>query len=57
MGHYLILTLILCINYFANLAYKQDMTYIAIDTKTKQAQKFVEWVETMPFVKILNEPN
>ena len=33
------------------------MTYITIDTKTKQAQKFVELIETMPFAKILKEPN
>jgi len=33
------------------------MTYISIDTKTKQAQKFVELIETLPFAKILNEPN
>lgn len=33
------------------------MTYISIDTKTKQAQKFVELIETMPFAKILKEPN
>jgi len=33
------------------------MTYITIDTKTRQAQKFVELIETMPFAKILNEPD
>jgi hypothetical protein len=33
------------------------MTYITIDTKTKQAKKFVELIETMPFAKILKEPN
>jgi antitoxin component of RelBE/YafQ-DinJ toxin-antitoxin module len=33
------------------------MTYISIDTKTKQAQKFVELIETLPFAKILREPN
>jgi antitoxin component of RelBE/YafQ-DinJ toxin-antitoxin module len=33
------------------------MTYIRIDTKSKQAQKFVELVKTMPFAKILQEPN
>ena len=33
------------------------MTYISIDTKSKQAQKFVELIETMPFAKILSEPN
>ena len=33
------------------------MTYITIDTKTRQAKKFVELVETMPFAKILTEPN
>jgi antitoxin component of RelBE/YafQ-DinJ toxin-antitoxin module len=33
------------------------MTYITIDTKTKQAKKFVELIETLPFAKILNEPN
>ena len=33
------------------------MTYITIDTKTKQAKKFVELIETLPFAKILMEPN
>jgi len=33
------------------------MIYIAIDTKTKQAQKLVELLETLPFAKILKEPN
>ena len=33
------------------------MTYISIDTKTLQAKKFVELVETMPFAKVLKEPN
>jgi antitoxin component of RelBE/YafQ-DinJ toxin-antitoxin module len=33
------------------------MTYIRIDTKTKQAKKFVELIETMPFAEILVEPN
>ena len=28
-----------------------------IDTKTKQAKKFVELIETLPFAKILKEPN
>jgi hypothetical protein len=33
------------------------MTYITIDTKTKQAKKFVELLETLSFAKILKEPN
>ena len=33
------------------------MTYISIDTKSIQAKKFVELVETMPFAKILTDPN
>ena len=33
------------------------MTYITIDTKSRQAQKFVELIETLPFAKILNEPD
>lgn len=33
------------------------MTYLSIDTKTKQAQKLLELMETLPFVKILEEPN
>ena len=33
------------------------MTYIRIDTKTKQAKKFVELIETMPFAEIIEEPN
>ena len=33
------------------------VTYITIDTKTPQAKKLVELIETLPFAKILNEPN
>jgi len=33
------------------------MTYISIDTKSRQAKKFVELIETLPFAKILKEPN
>ena len=33
------------------------MTYITIDTKTAQAKKLVELIETLPFAKILKEPN
>ena len=33
------------------------MTDIRIDTKTKQAKKFVELIETMPFAEILAAPN
>ncbi len=33
------------------------MTYFTIDTKTKQAKKLVELLETLPFAKILKEPN
>lgn len=33
------------------------MTYIVIDTKSKQGKKFVELLETLPFAKILKEPN
>ena len=33
------------------------MTYIIIDTKTRQAKKFVELIETLPFAKILDDPN
>jgi len=33
------------------------MTYVTIDTKTKQAKKFVELIETLPFAKILKDPN
>ncbi len=33
------------------------MTYIRIDTKSKQAKKFVELIETMPFAEILTDPN
>jgi hypothetical protein len=28
-----------------------------IDTKTKQAKKILEFIETLPFVKIHKEPN
>ena len=33
------------------------MTYITINTKTKQAKKFIELIETMPFAKIIKHPN
>jgi Flp pilus assembly secretin CpaC len=33
------------------------MTYIRINTKSKQAKKFIELIETMPFAEILAEPN
>jgi len=33
------------------------MTYISIDTKSKQAKKFVELIETLPFAVIYKEPN
>lgn len=33
------------------------MTYISIDTKTKQAKKIVELLETLPFAVIHKEPN
>lgn len=33
------------------------MTYIKKNTKIKQAKKFVELIETMPFAQILEEPN
>ncbi|MDQ6763971.1 MAG: hypothetical protein M3015_15275 [Bacteroidota bacterium] len=33
------------------------MTYISIDTKTIQAKKFVELIETLSFAKIYKEPN
>ncbi len=33
------------------------MTYITIDTKTAQAKKFVELLETLSFAKILKDPN
>lgn len=33
------------------------MTYFSIDTKSKQAKKMVELLETLPFVKILDDPN
>lgn len=33
------------------------MTYLLIDTKTRQAKKFVELMETLPFAKILKDPN
>jgi len=33
------------------------MTYISIDTNKKQAQQFLEYVKTLPFAKIHQEPN
>lgn len=33
------------------------MTYVTIDTKTLQAKKFVELIETLPYAKIIIEPN
>lgn len=42
---------------YLNLFQKKNMTYIRINTKSKQAKKFVELIETMPFAEILREPN
>jgi antitoxin component of RelBE/YafQ-DinJ toxin-antitoxin module len=33
------------------------MTYISNDTNKKQAQQFLEYVKTLPFAKIHDEPN
>lgn len=33
------------------------MTYVTIDTATIQGKKFVELIKTMPFAKVLQEPN
>jgi hypothetical protein len=33
------------------------MTYISIDTTSTQGKKLVELIKTMPFAKILREPN
>ena len=33
------------------------MTYITINTKTIQAKKLIEFLETLPYVSILNDPN
>jgi uncharacterized protein YwgA len=33
------------------------MTYVSIDTKSAQAKKLVELIETLPFAKILQDPN
>ena len=33
------------------------MTYVTIDTKSTQAKKIVELLETLPFAKILKDPN
>ena len=33
------------------------MTYITIDTNTIQGKKFVELIETLPFAKVLKDPN
>ena len=33
------------------------MTCITIGTKTKQAKKFVELIETLPFARILKKPD
>jgi len=33
------------------------MTYVSIDTKSSQAKKLVELIETLPFAKILQDPN
>jgi len=32
------------------------MTFVTIDTRTKQAQKLVELIATLPFAKILPNP-
>lgn len=33
------------------------MTYVSINTKSKQAKKIVELLETLPFAKIHIDPN
>ncbi len=33
------------------------MTYITINTETIQAKKLIEFLETLPYVRILNDPN
>lgn len=33
------------------------MTYIAIDTNKKQALLFLEYVKTLPFITVYQEPN
>ncbi|NNM94137.1 MAG: hypothetical protein HKL88_01580 [Bacteroidia bacterium] len=33
------------------------MTYITIDTHNKQALLFLEYVKTLPFVKVYEKPN
>lgn len=33
------------------------MTYITVDTNKKQAILFLEYVKTLPFVKVYQEPN
>lgn len=33
------------------------MTFVTIDTKTRQAKKFVELIETLPYAKIHKDPN
>ncbi len=33
------------------------MTYISIDTTSLQGKKFVELIKTMPFAKVLQQPN
>ncbi len=33
------------------------MTYITIDTNKKQALPFLEYVKTLPFVKVYEVPN
>jgi len=33
------------------------MTYVTIDTKSAQAKKIVELLETLPFAKIVKDPN
>lgn len=36
---------------------QDSMTYISIDTKTKQAKKMLELLETLPFAKVIKQPN
>ena len=33
------------------------MIYITINTKTRQAKKFVDFIVTLPFARIIKEPN
>jgi hypothetical protein len=43
--------------YFLLLNMADTTTYISINTKSRQAKKLLELLETLPFAKVIQQPN